>query len=65
MKTLKKKKWRRRKNGEEERRSKRKKKRKKVKKKKEEIEIRYGMCVKVSGARVVVNNNKKCENKII
>ena len=40
------------------------KKKKKVKKKKKEIEI-YGVCVKVSGATVVVNNKKKCENNII
>ena len=31
---------------------------KKVKKNKKEIEFRYGMCVKVGGARVVVNNKK-------
>ena len=31
---------------------------KKVKKKKKEIEFRYGVCVKVGGVRVVVNNKK-------
>ena len=48
----------RRKTGEKERKRRKRKKKKKVKKIKKEIEIIYGMCVKVGGARIVVNNKK-------
>ena len=54
MKTLKKKKWRRRKKEKE----KKKKKKVKKKKKKKEIETIHGVCVKVDGIRIIVNNKK-------
>ena len=48
----------RRKNGEKERKRRKRKKKKKVKKIKKEIEIIYGMCVKVSEIKIIVNNTK-------
>ena len=58
---LKNKKWRRRKKEKE----KKKKEESEKEKERDRDQIWATVCVKVGGVRIVVNNNKKCENNII